>query len=854
MKRVGVLLTLPVVLGLACGGLARPTPDLPATVQALEAAITAQAAVTGSPVTGGPTVAAPATFAAPTPDPNLPAFYVATDGNDETGDGSAGAPWATITHALDSVADGSLILVRPGLYTGRVRIRGQFAGGVTVRSEVPYRAQLRADETVLTTCRAPGITIAGCHIAHLSPAAGPLVVQIQDALGDAPGGDEFTSRITLRNNIIHDAYDNDLLKINNGAQQITVTGNLFYNQGDSDEHIDINSVRDVVVEDNIFFNAYEASGRAVTSESSSFIVAKDSNGDEDGLIGMVGLVIRRNVFLHYQGSAGANMILLGEDGAPYYEADNVLIENNLFLGDGLEIRAPLGTKGAHNVVFRHNTITGDMPGRAFAWRSNVEGENQPNDNIQLYNNIWSDPTGTMTNFATAPDGETAGFTLNHNLYWNGGQPLPENTEDMIQISADAALLTGDPRLTPPVNVPLPVWDAAAGLFGGGAADIREAFIQLVRAYGVPPAGSAALDQADPAQTSGEDILGQPRTGAPDLGAYEVQGNEQAVVLATSVPAATQPGGGAGEVPGGAGPKPTLPLPDLNGWVIFTRHLESQDRIYRVALAPNAAPEDLTARLEGVAPGAEADWGGLSSDGAWFLLATDRFDPDCAGWPCLVLTQDFATFEVVRSGGQVVHAQYSAVAAGGGLIVYQNGGGTHDRDLYAIRREGEGWSTPVELTTASPFGQHLHPSLSADGTRVVFACADDPYAGAALCEAATDGSDFSVRLGGGALGAGATLFFPSYAPDGSLVFGGEREAQQLWRLAAGSDQPQVVSALGNDSSPCVLPDGTVVSLWNERPGGTGAHEIKLMAADGTQYAMLLTGVDVFAVGLGCGARP
>ncbi|MCC7359991.1 MAG: hypothetical protein IT317_10965 [Anaerolineales bacterium] len=848
MKRVGVLLTWPVLLGLACGGLAQPTADLPATVQVLQATLTAQAAATRPPATAGPT------FTAPTPDPSLPAFYVATDGSDETGDGSANAPWATITHALDSVADGSLILVRPGLYTGRVRIRGQFAAGVTVRSEVPYRAQLRADETVLTIFEAQGITIAGFDIAHLSPAAGPIVVQIQDALGDAPGGDEFTSRITLRDNLIHDAYDNDLLKINNGAQHITVTGNVFYNQGDSDEHIDINSVRDVVVEDNIFFNAYAASGRPVTGESSSFIVAKDSNGDEDGLIGLSGLIIRRNVFLHYEGSPGANMILLGEDGAPYYEADNVLIENNLFLGDGAEIRAPFGTKGAHNVVFRHNTITGDMPGRAFAWRSNVEGENQPNDNIQLYNNIWSDPTGTMTNFATAPQGETAVFTLNHNLYWNGGQPLPQNGEDMIQISADAAALTGDPRLPPPVNVPLPVWDAAAGVFGGGASDIRAAFLQLVLAYGVPPAGSAALDQADPAQTSGEDILGQARTGAPDLGAYEVQGNEQVVVLATSAPAATPPGGGGGEPPAGDSPQPTLPLPSLSGWVIFTRRLDDHDCLYRLPLLPNAAPEDLTARLDGLAPGAEADWGALSADGAWFLLATDRFDPDCVGWPCLVLTPDFVNFEVVRSARQVVHAQYSAVAAGGGLIVYQNGGGTHDRDLYAIRREAEGWSASVELTTASPFGQHLHPSLSPDGARVVFACSDDPYAGAALCEAATDGSAFSVRLAAGALGEGATVFFPSYAPDGSIVFESERDAQQLWRLAAGSDQPQLVSALDNDGSPCVLPDGTLVSLWNGRPGGTGAREIKLMAVDGRQYAMLLTGVDVFAVGLGCGGTP
>ena len=427
MKRIWTIIVLQMLLALACGGGA-PTDseaNLPATVQALEATMTAQA---------GATAAAPPrpTLSAPTPDPNAPTFYVATDGNDEGGDGSAAAPWATITHALDSVGDGSLILVRAGLYTGRVRIRGQFAQGVTVRSEIPYQALLRADETVLTIFEAQGITLEGFDVAHASAAAEAIVVQIQDLLGEAPGGAEFTSRITLRNNILHDSYNNDILKINNGAQQILVSGNVFYNQGDSDEHIDINSVRDVVVEDNLFFNAFGASGRPVTSESSSFVVAKDSNGDEDGIVGTAGLTIRRNVFLHYEGSVGHNMVLLGEDGNAYFEVSEVLIENNLFLGDGAEIRAPFGTKGVHNVVFRHNTITGDMPGGAFAWRTNVEGDNQPNDNIQLYNNLFSDPTGTMNNFATAPAGETAAFSLANNVYWNGGQPLPGGGEDMVQ--------------------------------------------------------------------------------------------------------------------------------------------------------------------------------------------------------------------------------------------------------------------------------------------------------------------------------------------------------------------------------------------------------------------------------------
>jgi hypothetical protein len=55
---------------------------------------------------------------------------------------------------------------------------------------------------------------------------------------------------------------------------------------------------------------------------------------------------------------------------------------------------------------------------------------------------------------------------------------------------------------------------------------------------------------------------------------------------------------------------------------------------------------------------------------------------------------------------------------------------------------------------------------------------------------------------------------------------------------------------NDNDPCVLPDGRIASLWLERPGGGGRHEIKVMSADGRQYLMALTGADVADIGIGC----
>lgn len=449
--------------------------------------------------------------------PSIDQFYVAPNGNDATGNGSSANPWATITQALDSVPDGSTILVRPGLYMGRVRLRGRFAQGVTVRSEIPYQAQFRHNATVFTAFDTQGITLEGFDIAHTGPGAGGLVIQIQTSDPANP-----TREITLRNNIIHDSFNNDLLKINNGATDILVQGNVFYNQTGSDEHIDINSVEDVIVEDNIFFNDFEGSGRSNTNSTSSFVVIKDSNAGADAFLGSDRITVRRNIFLNWQGNTGANFVLVGEDGQPFYEARNVLIENNLLLGNSSNtLRAAFGVKGSRDITFRNNTIVGNLPSLAFAFRLNAEGSNLPNDNVQLHNNIWSDPTGTMDDFSDTPLSETNTFSLDTNLYWNGGNPIPTNLAgDLVNVTNDPAAIIANPGLPNPTTVSLPRWIPATNQFADGSITIRQAFEALVEQYGRLPFNSPANGVANPNQSAGEDILGRSRGGSPDIGAYE----------------------------------------------------------------------------------------------------------------------------------------------------------------------------------------------------------------------------------------------------------------------------------------------------------------------------------------------
>jgi hypothetical protein len=451
-------------------------------------------------------------------------FYVATNGIDAPTNGGLAAPWATITYALDRVPDGSTILVRPGTYTGRIRIRGSFAAGVTVKSELPYQAKLRAQEAVLTiyndAANIEGISIEGFDIAHNGAGAGALVVQIQD------GAATETRRIRLIDNILHDSFNNDILKINNGASNILVRGNLFYNQTGSDEHIDINSVDDVIVEDNIFFNCFSCSNRSDPSDTASFVVVKDSNATDDEYLGARNVTIRRNIMLNWQGSIGSGFLLFGEDGTANFEAFTCLVENNLLLGNSTSVmRSPLGVKGSRDITFRHNTIVGNLPANAFATRINREGSNPQIEAVRFVHNIFSDPTGSMTDFADAlpADVSTARpAILERNLYFNGSNALPNDSSDVINITNDATRVTGDPLLADNSGLTPPAWQPTSLQFVGGYGRIRDVFVDFANRYGRPGVGSGVINAASVIGAIPDtDLLGNVRSqSTSDLGALQ----------------------------------------------------------------------------------------------------------------------------------------------------------------------------------------------------------------------------------------------------------------------------------------------------------------------------------------------
>jgi uncharacterized protein (TIGR03437 family) len=456
-------------------------------------------------------------------------YHVSPSGNDSTGDGSAARPWATIANAVARVPDnGSTILVASGTYTGRIRMNRRFTRRLTVRAETPYRARLQAlNEAILTIYGGANYEIRGFEFLRPSPdARGTYHIHVQNADGNQ------AEDVLIADNIFHDSYNNDLVKVNNGPRRVTIEGNVFYNQTGSDEHIDINGVTGVMVRDNIFFNDFAGSGRVNLNNTSSFIVIKNSASLPEN----ARIHVRRNVFLNWEGNPGSNFVLIGEDGKPHFEAEDVTVENNLMIGNSRNImRAPFGVKGGRRILFRNNTVTGDLPSNAYCCRLNREAANPVNESIHFHNNIWSDPTGTMEDFSDGALSESRDVTLSNNLYWNGGRPIPTDG-DILNYTADRQALVADPSLPQvPANIVLPRWTGTA--FLSGSATIRQEFERLVHAYAIPAANSPALRRGNPAQTPPDDILGRPRPAAPSIGAAEPA---SAAPPATNPPSAPQP--------------------------------------------------------------------------------------------------------------------------------------------------------------------------------------------------------------------------------------------------------------------------------------------------------------------------
>ena len=463
-------------------------------------------------------------------------YRVATGGNDNSGDGSALKPWATIGSAAGKLSanGGDTILVADGVYNGAKYTGRSFSDWVTIRAENAYKAKLTniqngvgGEALSIYTPGSAKIRIEGFVFSNAYPSytcpngrESNYLVHFQDACDIV-----FQNNILFGNNA--PGACNELLKINRGdtvyyPRNIHVRGNVFYDRPSAGGTDLIDAVRpgELDIYENIFFERSAPLAQSFMTikrevqEDSMPVAYKPARNPR--------IKVYKNVFLNWDGAADQAFVQFGEDDMPEYMITNSLIENNLMIGNSAHtLAAPIQLKGCKNITVRANTIVGDLPGGSYGFRIGTEGTNPRSSGFSIANNIWDDPTGTMTNrfVNTYGDVDVASITLSNNLYWNNGNALPSTGS--VLPSADVKKVVADPLIEKnQAGIVLPVWDEAAGRFASGSTTIRQEFERLVHAYGDLQPLSPAIGAANAATMPPDDILGNARDANPDIGAVE----------------------------------------------------------------------------------------------------------------------------------------------------------------------------------------------------------------------------------------------------------------------------------------------------------------------------------------------
>lgn len=172
-------------------------------------------------------------------------LFVAPEGSDISGDGSADKPWKSLQHAADSVGAGDFVIVKPGLYTGMnistdgkpdARITFHAMPGVVIDEPNPENNQ-----DGINLEGADFVTIEGFEI-HGMPRAGLRSVLNDGAIlrNNITDDNEWwgiltgwSENVVVENNVASRSRREHGIYISNSADGAVVRGNIVWGNNDS---------------------------------------------------------------------------------------------------------------------------------------------------------------------------------------------------------------------------------------------------------------------------------------------------------------------------------------------------------------------------------------------------------------------------------------------------------------------------------------------------------------------------------------------------------------------------------------------------------------------------------------------
>ncbi len=317
-------------------------------------------------------------------------FYVATGGNDAN-PGTQTQPWATLQHAVETIAAGDTILVQPGTYAGcRIENSGQAGAVKTLQAATPF--------TVLVNAPGPkNKHSSNIEVENFSATVSYWVIDgIESANSSKYGFDlRVTDFITVQNSHAHNntstgiftAFSNHPVLQNNESNNNGEHGIYHSNSGDYP----------AIRGNNLHHN---------------FAAGIHMNGDVtiqpgDGIISFA--TVEKNIIWE-NGTGGASGINC--DGVDDSTFRNNLLYNNH--ASGISLYAIDGAHGSSRNKVYNNTIVMAAGSR---WVINMpksaKGKASPVGN-QIFNNILFTPTTTKGSVLTYSS-SVSGFMSDYNV-------------------------------------------------------------------------------------------------------------------------------------------------------------------------------------------------------------------------------------------------------------------------------------------------------------------------------------------------------------------------------------------------------------------------------------------------------
>jgi hypothetical protein len=360
--------------------------------------------------------------------------HVATTGSDTTGDGSSGAPFATIQRAAQVAQPGTAIVVHEGTYPG-----GTFIADLAGTENAPIwiggaegenKPVLQGGGNAMQLVRARYVVVHDLEVRDAS--ANGLSV---DDGGDY-ANENATRYLVFRDLDIHDIGSNgnqDCLKLS-GVNDYWVLTSSFARCGGgmSGSGIDHVGCHDGVIAGNRFSDM-AASGNAVQCKGGSTDITIVANQITDGGARAINL----------GGSTGFEFFRPPlSTSAPNAEARRIHVIANLIEGSV----APLAFVGCVDCLAANNTIVAPENWVARILQETVTSggyEFLPSSNGRFVNNlVHYDRSAISTHVNVGGGTDAASFTFQNNLWYAYDQP--GNSAPILPVTETAGVVGSDP--------------------------------------------------------------------------------------------------------------------------------------------------------------------------------------------------------------------------------------------------------------------------------------------------------------------------------------------------------------------------------------------------------------------------